>query len=104
MLLFGYPIQIWIACIVAILVKLQSTRSLTVFGVITTVAVAMGSGVLLYGPMLALLSLEATWSIPMAIILALSAENILKAMLDISDDRKWIKDQLRSWLLKDVEK
>lgn len=88
----GYPIEIWAAAIIAVFVKLQASNTLTLFGAITTVVIALLSGVFLYTPIAAILSLGTSWHIPLAIIIALSAENLMKAIVELSADKEWLKD------------
>lgn len=95
MLLFGYPVEIWVATIIAVLIKLQSSKTLSVLGVITTIVVGVGAGVILYGPVITLFALSNTWEIIVAILIALSAENLMKSFVELSADKEflsgWIK-------------
>lgn len=98
MLFFGYPIEIWIASGIAVLIKISSNKKLTLLGAFTTVFVALFSGVILYQPFLVMLSLEQTWAIPLAIVIALSAENLMKAILQVSEDQNWLADLIRFFI------
>lgn len=91
----GYPMEIWLAAIVAMLIRLQTSNTLTILGATTTVIVALFAGVILYEPIIILFGLSESWSIPIAIIVALSAENLMKAIVEISSDRDWLKDWIR---------
>lgn len=88
----GYPIEIWAACIVAVLIKLQTSNKLTLLGAIATTVVALFSGIILYQPIMAIFGLAEAWSIPLAIIISLSAENLMKALVEMSADKEWLKD------------
>lgn len=88
----GYPVEIWAAAIVAVFVKLQTSNTLTIFGAIATTIIALFSGVFLYLPIASMLSLSVSWHMPLAIIIALSAENLMKAIVEISADKEWLKD------------
>lgn len=95
MLFLGYPIEIWAASFVAVLIKISANKKLTILGAFTTVIVALFSGVILYQPILAMFALDSTWAIPLAIIIALSAENLMKAILQVSEDREWLVDTIK---------
>lgn len=88
MSLFGYPIEIWIAIAVSILIKLQSNKRLSLLGAVTTVSVALFSGLLLYQPIVVLFSLSHSWEIIIAILIALTAENLMKTLVELSADRE----------------
>ncbi len=93
--LFGYPIEIWCAAFIAMLIRLQTSNTLTWLGAIVTVCVALFAGVALYGPIMGMLGIGEGWAIPIAIIVALSAENMMKAIVELSADIEWLKDYIR---------
>ena len=92
---FGYPIEIWVAAFISVLVKLQSSKHLTLLGSIVTISVALASGVILYQPILIILNLNATWAVPVSIMIALSAENIMKSLVELSADKEWLTDWIK---------
>ena len=96
----GYPLEIWAVSIVAVFIKLQTSSSLTFFGAIVTTVVAMFSGVFLHIPIANILGLSSDWHIPLAVMLALSAENLMKAIVEISADKEWLK----GWIIYLVDK
>lgn len=93
--LFGYPIEIWVAAFISVLVKLQSSKHLTLLGSIVTISVALASGIILYQPILILLNLSSTWAVPVSIMIALSAENIMKSLVELSADKDWLRDWIK---------
>ena len=95
MLFLGYPVEIWVASFIAVLIKILANKKFTLLAASITILVALFSGVILYQPILTIFALEQTWGIPLAIIIALSAENIVKAILQVSDDREWLVDLIR---------
>lgn len=95
MILLGYPLEIWIAAGIAVFVRIQSSNRLTWLGSITTVSVGVFSGLILYEPLAMLIGLSTTWHVLLAIIIALSSENLMKAIVELSADREWIKDRIR---------
>lgn len=97
----GYPIEIWAAAIVAVFVKLQTSNTLTLFGAIATTVIALFSGVFLYLPIATMLSLSVSWHMPLAIIIALSAENLMKAIVELSADVEWLKGILQYMIDRD---
>ena len=102
-MLFGYPIEIWIALAVSILIKLQSNKRLSLLGAITTVAVALFSGLLLYGPIVSLFALSNSWEIIVAILVALTAENLMKTIVEISADKELLAGLVKFLITKKVE-
>ena len=82
-----YPIEIWAAVAVAIVVKLQTSNRLTLLGVVSTVIVAMGSSLLLYVPITEMMGWGADAHVVVAVILALTAENLMKAIVEFTADR-----------------
>ena len=93
--LFGYPIEIWVAAFISVLVKLKSSKHLTLLGSIVTISVALASGVILYQPMLVLLNLSSTWAVPVSIMIALTAENFMKSLVELSADKDWLREWLK---------
>ncbi|MFN3895723.1 MAG: hypothetical protein ACK4KU_14435 [Acinetobacter sp.] len=101
---FGYPVEIWLASLVAVIIRLQTADRLTVLGAAATILVALLAGILLYGPIIVLLGLSQTWAVPMAIIVALSAENIMKIIVEMSADKDWLKGWIKHLVSKDNNK
>ena len=98
MLFLGYPVEIWIATALAILIKLKSSPFLTLFGALTTVLVGIGAGVLGYRTAVTLLELSTDWNIVVAVLLALTAENIAKTVIEFSADTSMLKE-FASWFI-----
>lgn len=95
MLFLGYPIEVWIAAFIAVIIKLQSSKRLTLLGAITTVIVGVGAGVLLYAPIVSLFSLSSSWEVIVAILIALSAENLMKSFVELSADKEFLSDWIK---------
>jgi hypothetical protein len=93
--ILGYPIEIWIAGLIGVFIRLQTSNRLTLLGATTTVIVAMAASLILHGPIVALLGLSVSWNVPVAVIIALTAENLMKAFVEISADKEWIKGWIR---------
>lgn len=91
---FNYPVEIWFASFVAVMFKLKMTSKFTVIGTITTVSIAMFSGLIMYTPLVDLLQLSPSWNVPIAILVAITAENFMKNVVDISNDGQMFKDWL----------
>jgi ABC-type uncharacterized transport system permease subunit len=88
---FGYPIEIWIGAIIAVIIKLKSAKRLNWIGACITVFVGVGAGLILYQPAMELLGLAKSWEVVVAILLSLSAENLMKVLVELSSDKDWIK-------------
>ena len=91
MSILGYPIEIWIAVLVAVVVRLKTSVTLNWTGAFATILVAVGSGVVLFKPITALVGLGSNWEPIMAILIALTAENLMKGVVDFSEDRDAVK-------------
>lgn len=100
---FGYPIEIWLASLIAVMFRLKKTESWTIIGVLSSVAISLFSGLILYMPMVELLSLSSSWHVPIAILIALTAENVMESVVDLSKDGDFIKDWLRFVVTKKVK-
>lgn len=94
----GYPIEIWAASVIAVFIKLQTSSTLSFFGAVATTVVALFSGVFLHVPVATILGLDSNWHTVLAVIIALSAENLMKAVVEISADVEWLKDILRYFI------
>lgn len=101
---FGYPMEIWFASFVAVMFKLKMTSNWTIVGTITTVSIAMFSGLILYLPIVELLELSSSWNVPVAILVALTAENFMKNVVDLSNDGDFFKDWIRYIVTKKFDK
>ncbi|MGR3749600.1 hypothetical protein [Paracoccus sp. (in: a-proteobacteria)] len=84
MLFLNYPTEIWLAVLIAVIVRLKSSLTLGWFGALTTVIVAAGSGVLLYEPLADLCGLSSNTHTMLAVLIALTAENLMKMLVDYS--------------------
>lgn len=93
--ILGYPIEIWAASIVAVLIKLQTSSTLTMLGALTTTIVALFSGVFLHETVAEMFGLDQSWYTVVAIVIALSAENLMKSIVELSADKEWLKDFIR---------
>lgn len=91
MMFLNYPIEIWLAVMVAVIIKLKSSRVMTLLGATTTTLVAVGGGMLLYDKVITLFGLSQSWEIFVAIILALTFENLMKVIVEISADTETLK-------------
>lgn len=100
MTFLGFPIEIWLAVFLAVMIKIRNAENLNVIGYITTIAISLISGVLLYMPVVELLSLSPSWHIPIAILVSLSAENIMQNVVNISSDNDMLKKFIEAWLSK----
>lgn len=90
--ILNYPLEIWIAVFVAVVVRLKTSVTLNWTEAISTILVAVGSGVVLYQPITTLVGLGSDWSLLMAILIALTAENLMKGIVDFSEDRDAVKN------------
>ena len=86
MLFLGHPIEIWIALLVAVMIKVRSDKTLTKIGILTSILVSILSGVILYIPIMEIFTLSPSWSILIAILSGLTAENIMKNIVTISSN------------------
>lgn len=100
MTFLGFPIEIWLAVLLAVMIKIRNAKNLNVVGYVTTIAISLISGVLLYMPVVELLSLSPSWHIPIAILVSLSAENIMQNVVNISSDNDMLKKFIEAWLSK----
>lgn len=92
MIFLGYPIEIWLGVFVAVIIKLKSSRVMTILGAMTTTLVAVGGGMLLHQKVIFLFGLDPSWDIFVAIILALTFENLMKFIVELSADQAALKD------------
>lgn len=95
----GHPWQIWAAALIAVSVKITSPgapKSLT--SRFISIFVALLSGVILYLPVVGAIGWGASMHVPVAIIISLTAENLMRSIVDLSSDkeilREWLKDFL----------
>ena len=65
---------------------------MTVLGAMTTTLVAVGGGMLLHQKVIFLFGLDPSWDIFVAIILALTFENLMKFIVELSADQAALKD------------
>lgn len=100
---FGYPIEIWLASFVAVMFKLKNNSNISIVGTITTVAIAMFSGLIMYRPIVEIINLAPSWNVPVAILVAITAESFMKQANDISSDKDFVKDWLKYILARKIE-
>lgn len=81
---------------IAILVRLRANKTLTLVGALLNVLVALAAGMLLHTPLVILFGLDpSTWNILIAILVALTAENIMKQIVETSSDDSLFKSIIR---------
>lgn len=98
---FGSPIEVWVATVIAVLIKLRNDTKLTLLGIITTFATGVGSGMLFYHQVADMLGLDQSWHVAIACIVTLTADNLMKVLLELSSDREWIKDWIKYLVTRD---
>lgn len=101
MTFLNYPIEIWIAVIVAVIVRLKTSITLNWTGALSTTLVAVGSGMVLHKPIATLMGLGADWELLLSILIALTAENLMKGVIDFSDDADVVKNVIKTVITKD---
>lgn len=47
-----------------------------------------------YRPVIELMGVSQSWDVVVAILLALSAENLMKVLVELSSDKEWIKTMI----------
>tara|TARA_R110000796_G_scaffold11041_1_gene36887 strand:+ start:710 stop:1012 length:303 start_codon:yes stop_codon:yes gene_type:complete len=92
---FIYPLEIWIAVFLAIIIKLQTSNRLTFLGVVITIFVATASALLFHLPIVAMMGWGPDSNVVVAVVLALTAENLMKAIVEISADRGFMKNLIK---------
>lgn len=98
MMLFGHDIAFWAAAIGAALVKLFTSQYQSLFRSIVTVAAAVFCAVTFTEAALDWFRLSAdTYKVPMAALLALTGESLLRLILSFVDEPKRILDVIRAW-------
>lgn len=108
---FGYPIEIWLASLVAVMFKLKNDGKQNIVGGLTTIIIAMFSGLILYGPVSDIAGLSPRWNVIVAIAIAITSENLMKSVSTITVDPEFVKDWLMyilsrktDYKRKDIEK
>lgn len=96
----GFPYEIWIAVIISVLVRLRAMKGATIVSTIITIIVALCAGMWLHEPFMVIMNLSETWTIPIAILIALSAENVMKGIVELTSDSTFIKDIFKIWISK----
>lgn len=93
MQIFSHPVEIWLGILLAVLIKLRGANFeiLGFFGTAATVLISIISGVIFYVPIMDLLSLGPSWAIPTAILIALTAENLLKTVTEMTADKESLR-------------
>jgi hypothetical protein len=104
MIFLGYPIEIWLAAVVSVLIRFKYNQISTVLGSITSIVVAIFAGVFMHEPLMALFGINSEWAIFTAIVISLTAENFLKSIMEISEDREFIKEWIKHMLTKGPRK
>ena len=100
---FGYPIEIWLASFVAVMFKLKNNQNWSIIGILTTISITMFSGIILYKPVTSILNLSDNWQVPVAILVAITAEKIMKSVSELSEDNDFIKDWLKFFITRKIE-
>lgn len=81
----NYPIEIWIAVAVAMVVRLKTSIGLGLVGALTTTLVGIGAGMVLHQPIANLFGLQGNdMQIIIAMVVALTAENLMKGIIEFS--------------------
>lgn len=78
------PIELIIGVCIAAWIRFKSSLTLGFWQAATTTFFSFLAGVGLYQPVSDLFSLDPVWHVPVAVVLALILENLLKGLLDFS--------------------
>lgn len=102
--LLGYPFEIWLIVFAAVLVRLGKVSRDTILSSLMTVAIGITVGIYMHIPVLTLLGLSHDWVYLVAVLVTLTAENLMRSVVSMSRDAEFIKSILRNileaWLKK----
>lgn len=91
-----FDLKIWISVTVAIIFKLITSESLSLMKAIATVISAVFCAWVFTEPVLMFFQMDKeTYELPMAAVLALTGEGIIRWLVSISNDPKEIIDMIR---------
>jgi len=102
MRLLETPIEVVIAILIAAVVRLKSSWSLGWIGALTTTIVSMFSGLLLYQPVLTITGIDQSWDVLVAILISLTAENLMKGLIDFTGQKGAFQRILMAFLTRDA--
>ena len=97
------PIEVIIAVCVAALVRMKSAISLSWVGAITTSITSVFASLVLYKDVTGLLGLSAEWHTVIAVCIALTVENLMKIVIDMSSDPGSILCVIKAILTRDPD-
>lgn len=102
--LLGYPFEIWLIVFAAVLVRVGIVSRDTILSSIITVVVGITVGIYMHMPVLNLLGLTHEWIYLVAVLVTLTAENLMRSVVSISRDAEFLKSIFRNiletWLKK----
>lgn len=104
MTFLNYPVEIWVAVFIAVIVRLKTSLTLNWTGALSTILVAIGSGMVLHKPITTLSGIGSEWELLMSILIALTAENLMKKIVDFSEDDDAVKNIVGAIVKKDFTK
>jgi|GEM_PF-3999980 len=96
------PLEVLLAILIAAIVRMKSSLSLGWFGALTTTIVSILSGLLLYQPVLTVTGIDQSWEVMVAIIISLTAENLMKGIIEFSSQKGAFQRLLAAWITRDA--
>ncbi len=95
------PIEIVLAVIAAVIVRMKSASTLSWIGATTTMVTGIVAGLFLYKDVAAILGLGPEYHTIIAVVIALTAENIMKIIIDASNHPDSIFRVFKAFLIRD---
>ena len=97
-MIFGHDIAFWISVIGATVIKLMTSPFHGPFKALLTVFAAMFAAYIFTEPMVHWLGLDpATYTTPMAALLALSGEGLMRTVMAAANDPSKLLELYRAW-------
>ncbi len=96
--MFKYELSVWVAIVGAAAVKLVTSPYQSVVKSIVTAFIAMFCAIVFTAPLVAYINFDPdTWHIPVAALLALTGEGLVRTVIAFSNNPKEFLEMLKIW-------
>lgn len=101
-----YPIHVWASVILAVFVRLTNDtkgsatipRRVLIGKKLTNAITSTASGMILHKPIVEILEISDKWYVIVAILVALTAENIMRSIIHVSEDDEAVTGIIKRYL------
>jgi len=99
--MFGHPIDVWLAMGISAVIRfMRGYREVGLLQSLIAFIVAAVSAIIFDQPLINALTLSEDWTLFVVVLIALSAENLMFGIIDITSNKKFLENIVKMFVSK----